>query len=213
MSKDMLGSVVRSAVGVPQRRLDLLAKLGSLLSEEKALGKDWHEHLKQVVEEGLSPKMSSLGSVEINYDQPIAEKFEKNPEVLSWHCAGSVSIQQLDLMFPDERTGVVVCHPSVLRFRRKMREEDVIAWCRNNTLRRATPKEGLDIALKCRAPILTKGAFEMAGQCGAYPQGRNDVSLHFFCSRAIPRCTVDQTWGHNLMEWPEWARFLVLEDK
>ncbi|MHB8860216.1 MAG: hypothetical protein ACYC48_00570 [Minisyncoccota bacterium] len=38
MSKDMLGSVVRAAVGVPQERLDTLAKIASKLAADNPAG-------------------------------------------------------------------------------------------------------------------------------------------------------------------------------
>jgi|GEM_PF-3771495 hypothetical protein len=35
MSKDMLGPVIRAAVGIPQDHLDLYAKIGSKLADEE----------------------------------------------------------------------------------------------------------------------------------------------------------------------------------
>ncbi len=57
MSKDMLGPVIRAAVGVPQDRLDTLAKLASKLGirdpMERTEGKVWHAYLQKIAEEGL----------------------------------------------------------------------------------------------------------------------------------------------------------------
>jgi hypothetical protein len=50
MSKDMLGSVVRAAVGVPQHRLDTLAKIASAMAEDNPSGESYHEHFKQLLE-------------------------------------------------------------------------------------------------------------------------------------------------------------------
>lgn len=53
MSEDLLSSVVRAAVGVPQNRLDLLAKLASKMSNESSEGQAWHDHFSGVLKTGL----------------------------------------------------------------------------------------------------------------------------------------------------------------
>ncbi len=53
MSKDMIGSVVRAAVGVPQERLELLARIASDFAKDNPRGYDWHERYMQVREQGL----------------------------------------------------------------------------------------------------------------------------------------------------------------
>jgi hypothetical protein len=53
MSKDMLGSVVRAAVGVPQGRMELLARIASDLAHDNARGEDWFAHYERVQKEGL----------------------------------------------------------------------------------------------------------------------------------------------------------------
>lgn len=53
MSKDMIDSVVRAAIGVPQERYDLLAKITSDLAGDNPLGEQWHSHYKAVREKGL----------------------------------------------------------------------------------------------------------------------------------------------------------------
>lgn len=58
MSKDMLGSVVRAAVGVPQDRLDALAKIASRMAESHPMGEVWHENLKKLLLEGLPPTVA-----------------------------------------------------------------------------------------------------------------------------------------------------------
>ncbi len=53
MSKDMLGSVVRAAVGVPQDRLDVLAKIASTLAADNPAGAIWHSRLKGLLDEEI----------------------------------------------------------------------------------------------------------------------------------------------------------------
>jgi hypothetical protein len=53
MSKDMIGSVVRAAVGVPQGRLDTLAKLASAMAGDSPQGEVWHQHLTALLKKGL----------------------------------------------------------------------------------------------------------------------------------------------------------------
>jgi len=53
MSKDMLGSVVRATVGVPQGRLELLARIASDLASDNTRGDDWHALYVRVREQGL----------------------------------------------------------------------------------------------------------------------------------------------------------------
>ena len=54
MSKDMLGPVIRAAVGVPQNRLEVLAKIASAMAADSPVGNDWHEQLKKLLKEGLA---------------------------------------------------------------------------------------------------------------------------------------------------------------
>jgi len=54
MSKDMLGSVIRAAVGVPKDRLEVLAKIASRMAKEPPTG-EWHEKLKKLLLEGSPP--------------------------------------------------------------------------------------------------------------------------------------------------------------
>lgn len=53
MSKDMLGSVVRAAVGVPQDRLDLLARVASKIAGDNPQGAAWYSWIDQSVDQGL----------------------------------------------------------------------------------------------------------------------------------------------------------------
>ena len=53
MSKDMLGSVVRAAVSVPQDSLDVLAKVASKLASDVATSVAWRDHLEKLLDEGL----------------------------------------------------------------------------------------------------------------------------------------------------------------
>ena len=49
----MLGSVVRASVGVPQGRMELLARIASDLAHDNPRGKDWFAHYEHVRTEGL----------------------------------------------------------------------------------------------------------------------------------------------------------------
>ena len=53
MSKDMLGSVVRAAVSVPQGRMELLARIASDLAHDNSNGDYWHAHYNSVRKEGF----------------------------------------------------------------------------------------------------------------------------------------------------------------
>jgi len=53
MSKDMLGSVIRAAVGVPQDRMDVLAKIASAMAADNPAGEAWHARFKEQLKEGL----------------------------------------------------------------------------------------------------------------------------------------------------------------
>jgi hypothetical protein len=52
MMKDLLGSVVRAAVGVPQRRLELLAKVATVMSANNPQGEVWHSRFELLLKEG-----------------------------------------------------------------------------------------------------------------------------------------------------------------
>ena len=53
MSKDMLGSVVRAAIGVPQERLDLLAKIASTFAGDNPDGEAQHSRFAELYRQGL----------------------------------------------------------------------------------------------------------------------------------------------------------------
>ena len=83
----MLGSVVRAAVGVPQGRLDTLAKIASRIAEDAPGGEVWHEHLDYLIRMGLPSKVEKL----LKFLRPIslpavakfvvAEKFREGETV------------------------------------------------------------------------------------------------------------------------------------
>ena len=58
MSKDMLGSVIRAAVSVPQDRLEVLAKVASRMAASHPMGEIWHENLKKLLLEGPPPAVA-----------------------------------------------------------------------------------------------------------------------------------------------------------
>ena len=53
MSKDMLGSVVRAAVGVSQQRCELLAMIASDISTDNPYGAEWYARYEAAREQGL----------------------------------------------------------------------------------------------------------------------------------------------------------------
>ncbi|MFA6278794.1 MAG: hypothetical protein WCS97_03320 [Candidatus Paceibacterota bacterium] len=56
MKKDMLGSIVRAAVGVPQNRLEVLAKIASAIAEDNPNGNEWFSRFENLLKEELSSK-------------------------------------------------------------------------------------------------------------------------------------------------------------
>jgi len=56
MSKDMLGPVIRAAVGVPQNRLELLAKIASAFAGDNPNSEANHAYFAQVYQQGLPVK-------------------------------------------------------------------------------------------------------------------------------------------------------------
>ena len=117
MSKDMLGSVVRAAVGVPQKRLDLLAKIASRFAGDNPEGDAWHTHLRRIEDDGLpdtklpvpekpkpDPTIIELGEVEVNYDETIAGRLAgiADPKCIGWRTdwATDEAHRAYDLMQP-----------------------------------------------------------------------------------------------------------------
>ncbi|MBU6388718.1 hypothetical protein KGQ72_02515 [Patescibacteria group bacterium] len=90
MSKDMLGSVVRAAVGVPQNRMDVLAKIASAMAADNPAGEAWHARFKAQLKEGL-PSIESV---------PPAT-FERNEHghmvftITGLHLTGAEEIERL----------------------------------------------------------------------------------------------------------------------
>lgn len=76
MSKDMLGPVVRAAVGVPQERCELLAKIASDFAGNNPRGEQWYTRYKAVREAGLPdrPKPAVFSVVATTRQGEIAEK-------------------------------------------------------------------------------------------------------------------------------------------
>jgi hypothetical protein len=92
MSKDMIGSVVRAAVTVPQERLDTLAKIASKMAVDNTDGDAWHWHLKQKLEAGLPENASTAHGIIV---------FEKNQyghivfEITGLALSGAEEIERL----------------------------------------------------------------------------------------------------------------------
>lgn len=107
MSKDMLGSVVRAAVSVPQERLELLAKLASIFSDRGRKGEQWYEKLFRLYQEGLpkTPILDTLITLSVpeTNEQFVARmKFVVDPpsngmsfneEFIEWFLSGDGKVE------------------------------------------------------------------------------------------------------------------------
>ncbi|MEK7531755.1 MAG: hypothetical protein AAB545_02410 [Patescibacteria group bacterium] len=73
MSKDMLGSVVRAAIGVPQNRCDLLARIANDLSRDNPRGDEWYAFYEEMRTQGLP---LNTGKWNLIYTRPISDGHE-----------------------------------------------------------------------------------------------------------------------------------------
>jgi hypothetical protein len=113
MSKDMIGSVVRAAVAVPQYRLDLAAKLCSRLAKDGDEGYDWEWFLTKILKEGFPPIDTTVRvdrAAAVDYLELKGCEFTfLHPELQSTGPAEYDFVQIVRWEHPDQRD----CHPSV----------------------------------------------------------------------------------------------------
>jgi len=223
MSKDMLGSVVRAAVGVPQKRLDLLAKIASRFAGDNPEGDAWHTHLRRIEDDGLpdtklpvpekpkpDPTIIELGEVEVNYDETIAEKLDgiTDSKRIGWRTDWAT-----DEKFPDVRKGKRRFKASAINFGRLMSDEgkgSIAEWCANNKKIRATPKEGIDLAKVSLRPKLDNVMpLALAGQFFVDQYGHRDA-LCF--DRGGDERHLSRVWLGPSGLWDGRWWFLVLEE-
>ena len=229
MSKDMLGSVVRAAVGVPQDRLDLLARIASRFSVGQPIsrpeGKIWHAYFEKLTQEklpnwayllGITPTVVQLGQVAVNYNETLAQKLKSD--------AGRVLIQDGDFieksrklsagMFPSvKRSGVIRYNASVVSFNDHLARQVIEEWSRQNKKIMAGVKEGIDIALATpplklahALPLVMFGECRYDGQDYSYAPSFREA--HNRVGLSLER--FDE--GNTPMLWDKGWKFLALEE-
>lgn len=219
MSKDMLGSVIRAAVGVPQNRLNLLAKIASKFAVDHPEGDAWHKYLDGAMKSGLpdtlaptekpkfEPTVIELGEFEVNYDETIAKKLGA---ITDAKCIGWRTDWATDEKFPDSRKGKKRFKASAINFGRPMSDEDVALWCGDNKKIRATPKEGIDIAMVSPRPKLDNVMpLALAGQFFV-DAGRYRFALFFH--RVGGWRNLGDVWLGPDAQWDDCWWFPVLEE-
>ena len=157
------------------------------------------------------PTIVELGEFEVNYDETIAEKIAGNadPKRIVWHNREWVA----DKKYPDKRTCKKLDKASAVNFWRLMPDEgdgSVAQWCKDYKKIRATPKEGIDLALVNPRPKLDKVMpLALAGQFFVGAGGNRDAL--FFNLRGGGRNLYD-VWLDPGVQWSGDWWFLVLEE-
>ena len=157
------------------------------------------------------PTIIEIGEVEVNYDETIASKIAGNadPKRIGWHNREWAT----DEKFPDPRTGKKRFKVSAVNFGRLMPDEgdgSVAQWCKDNKKIRATPKEGIDIALVNPRPKLDKVMpLALAGQF--FVGARGDRGALCFILDGGERGLVS-VWLRPVEQWYDDWWFLVLEE-
>lgn len=161
MSKDMLGSVTRAAVGVPQDYLDVLARIASKFSiknpNARPEGEVWHAYLQKMLEQGLpdwayllgvTPTVFELGKFVVNYDETTEQKLRceaaraliNSEDFLSESRRLSKGVYR-----SAERKGLVHYKASAVGFNSYLKRQVVGEWgCQNKKIM-ASVKDGIDI--------------------------------------------------------------------
>lgn len=163
MSKDMLGSVVRAAVGVPQDRLDTLAKIASRFSVEhpqvRPEGEIWHAYFRQLMERGLpewayllgvKPTVTELGEFTVNYDETVEQKLRGDTArklIQSGDYLTKSRYLSRGMFRSVEHKGVVRYKASVVGFDTYLNRQVVNEWGRQNKKTMGGVKEGIDIVV------------------------------------------------------------------
>jgi len=167
--------------------------------------------LALVAKPKLGPTIVELGEFEANYDETFAKKIAGNadPKRIGWHNREWVT----DERYPDKRTGKKRFKASAVNFGLLMPDEgkgSVAQWCKDNKKIRATPKEGIDLALVNPRPKLDKVMpLALAGQFFVSAGGRRGALC--FGMYGGERDLSD-VWLDPDGRWRGYWWFLVLEE-
>ena len=163
---------------------------------------------ESVEEPKIEPTVIELGEFTVNYDETMAEKIAGNadPKRIGWHNREWAT----DEKFPDTRTGKKRYKASAVHFGTLMPDKDVAQWCADNKKIRATPKEGIDLALVSPRPKLDKVMpLAIAGQFFVGGRGHRRA-LYFNLSGGERRLGL--VWLNPDERWSGRWWFLVLEE-
>ncbi|QQG37687.1 MAG: hypothetical protein HYS26_03590 [Candidatus Kaiserbacteria bacterium] len=104
----------------------------------------------------------ALGEYVIDYDESISSKL-KRIERLRLILGDPESA--FDIEFPDHRKGTQRFTATAVRFRRRLSRDELLKWCSERSAEVATPKEGLDVLMVLKSPIVDNlGPCVLAGQ-------------------------------------------------
>lgn len=159
----------------------------------------------------LEPTIIELGEFEVNYDETIASKIAGNadPKRIGWHnCEWAT-----DEKFPDKRKRKKRFKASAVNFGKLMPDDgegSVAQWCKDNKKIRATPKEGIDLALANPRPKLDKVMpLALAGQFFVDADGyRRALFFYLFGGERH----LSDVWLVPDEQWHGHWWFLVLEE-
>lgn len=163
---------------------------------------------KPVEEPKNEPTIVELGEFEVNYDETIASKIAGNadPKRIGWHNREWAT----DEMFPDKRKGKKRFKASAVNFGKPMPDGNVEQWCEDNKKIRATPREGIDLALVRPRPKLDKVMpLTLASQFFMDADG-DRVALYF--RRGGDERRFNVVWLDPFEQWRGHWWFLVLEE-
>jgi len=153
------------------------------------------------------PRVIDLGEFVVDYDETIAAKLlaVTDPKAVGWRTDWAT-----DEKFPDARTGTKRYKASAVYFGRQMSDEDVETWCKAHGKKRATPKEGIDLARVSPRPKLD-GVMPLAlvGQFFVDADGDRDA-LYF--RRSGDGRGLSYVWLFRGVRWDAHWWFLVLEE-
>ncbi len=155
-------------------------------------------------------RVVELGNFVVNYDQTMVQKLAvRDPKRIGWRQKFWCEDEQ----FPDTRTGQRAYRARAVLFGRPVTEEEVIEWCRRRNVQRATPKEGIDIALASPRPRLDHVMpLLLGGQHRVDPgDGWHRSWLRFNMDSRGERCLVHWYLGRSTMHAGDmWE--LILEE-
>lgn len=105
MSKDMLGAAIRAAVGVPQNRLEALAKIASAMATDNPNGGEWHSRFLGVLKEDLASPASGLLDPVATIEVGEVASFIANDKFREGKTTDGVSIAWLGSNFENNFLG------------------------------------------------------------------------------------------------------------